>query len=493
MVFPLLDRIREHAEVSPIAPALISLDGCISYGQAFDGVVKIANHFDNLRLPRLSRALINIAHPDLRVLVFAAAIEYGLIPMVAQPSTLKEDFGWDLSIGSPDPVWPDVRPDVVVDQSVLTGRFADARRRIFAERGDDDLSYVTETSGTTGRPKLVAVTHRSHCEFFHNRWRRRFPPGARIATTTGSANKYGIRISLGALYDGATAVTVILDVASALRTINLFNATYLLTTPSYIQRAMDLMEMKGVRCPSINEIQLTGATFDQDLLRRIEANFAARIFVGYGTSEIEVGGIARGQISAKNYVKGYVGAINPELKLIVRGTRANPGAIVIVNDRDLFTRSIVKGKIVQWDQPFYTVPDIGFVENSALYVVGRADEVFNDSGNIKAYSLMAEEVTRIDRVKDVAIVSAASVGDENDIIIGVVADQALDLAGMPMALAQRLLMVGAEKHFRFVQLPEIPRNQQTGKVDRVALLKAYQTQQPDASRSAGAMREAMRR
>ena len=136
MAFSLVDRIKQHADQSPIAPALTGLNGAMTYGLLYDNIAKVANHFDNLRLPRLGRALLNIANPDLRLIVFIAAIDYGLIPLVAHPDTVKANFGWDLVVGGPEPIWPDVMPDILINPEILAGRFADARRRHFAERAD---------------------------------------------------------------------------------------------------------------------------------------------------------------------------------------------------------------------------------------------------------------------------------------------------------------------------------------------------------------------
>jgi acyl-coenzyme A synthetase/AMP-(fatty) acid ligase len=485
MAFRLVELIEQHARENPIAPALISIGGCITYGELADNIAKVANHFDNLRLPKLGRAMLNIAHPDLRLIVFIAALEYGLVPLVAQPDVIKADFGWDLVIGSPEPMWPGLKADVTIDQAVFDGQNADAHRRVFAARADDALAFVSETSGTTGRPKLVAIAQGPYRDFFANKWRRHFHPGGRVSTSIGGWNKYGIRLSTSVLADGAANVTLLLDIPSALSLINLFQTTYLLTTPIYIERMLDLMEMKNISCASVNEIQLTGATFDRDLLARIERGFSASIWVGYGTSELESGGLARGVVTSKDYVKGYVGQINGEIKLVVTGTRSQPDRIVIVNDGDHFTRSISKGKIVKYDQPFYIVPDLGFVENGTLYVAGRADEVFNYSGNLKAYGLIADEVLRLSRAKDVAIVSAASLGSDLDIVIGIVADHPIDFADLGRAVAEWLGLGGAQKHFKFCQLGEIKRNPQTGKVDRVDLIQDYQNA---ASTAGGAAR-----
>jgi acyl-CoA synthetase (AMP-forming)/AMP-acid ligase II len=472
LAFSILDQIKQRAAENPTAPALIGLSGCITYGELVDGITKDANHFADRRLPHLGKALLNIAHPDYRLVIFLAAMEYGLIPMIAQASTLRGNFDWDLAIATPEPISPDVPPDLLIDQDVFTGRFADGRPRTFGQRGDGDLAYVAETSGTTGRPKLVALTYEQFRKRVHI---HRFSAADRVLYSMGAATTTGIGNDTRALAVGAAVVHPSLDVAVSLRLINLYNVNYVGTTPAFIERALDLMELKNIQCRSVRSIRLTGATFTRDLLARIEGRFkGVEIKVGYGASEVR-GGIASGVVSSATYRKGYVGNIREGLTVVCTGTPTNPGGIAVANDRDRFSRAILKGQVIKYDQPFYNLPDIGHLEGSTLYLAGRSDEVLNYGGNIKSYSLIAEEIGRLASVKEVAIVSGASLGHDRDLVIGVVADRPLDLDDLAGRLAERLRFGDdARRHFKFFQTSQIRHNPQTGKLDRVGHLQDYQ-------------------
>ncbi len=472
MAFPLIDQIRQRAVDNPIAPALVSLSGCITYGELSDGVTKIANHFDDRKLPRGGKAFMNFANPDLRLVTMLAAVDYGLIPIFAQPEVVSEDFEFDFVIGSPDPFRPDVPSDVMINESVLAGRLADSRRREFPERADDDLSLVVETSGTTGRPKLIAVTHKAHKSFAARaRPGRRMRPTDRLMSTIGGATRYGVATSELGLSQGAASVAAVRDTPANLRLLNIFNVTHLLTTPGFMERALDFMELNNVWCRTVEEISLTGAMFSPSLLKRIESRFDAQISVAYGTSE--VGGIARGVITSESFAKGYVGEINPELKFMVTGDKGQPGRITLANDVERFTKYINKGRIVQYEQPFLEIPDLGYIDGSRMYLVGRSDEVYNHSGNVMAYGAIADEIARLADVKDVGIVSGASLGDDRDLIVAVVADQRLNLDDLSNRLLSKLGWGGAKRFLKFCQLDEIRRSE-SGKIDRAALVRAYQ-------------------
>jgi acyl-coenzyme A synthetase/AMP-(fatty) acid ligase len=218
---------------------------------------------------------------------------------------------------------------------------------------------------------------------------------------------------------------------------------------------------------------LTGAFVGRDFLRRVEKHLAAEIWIGYGASEV-ANGISSGRVSSTSYVKGYVGTINPSLTLITTGTKEQPGRIVLVNDKDRFARTIHKGKVIAHEGPFFEVADLGYVEGSHLYLVGRADEVYNYSGHIVAYSAIEETIAALAPVSESAVVSGASLGDDLDLVIGVVASDELDLDDLARRLAERLGLVAARPHFKFARVGEIKRNPQSGKIDRQALIRDYQ-------------------
>jgi acyl-coenzyme A synthetase/AMP-(fatty) acid ligase len=478
MAFALIDRIAQHAQANAVAPALAGPTEAVTYAELTDRIVKIANRFDDLKLPRLAKALINIANPDLRITVMLAALDYGLVPILAQPTSLKGNLEWDLVIASAEPIWADVRADVAIDDSLFSGRLADGKRRQFPARADNDIAYVVETSGTTGRPKLVAVDQLRHSNRIRNviagsdqpgvpGW---FLPDDRFITSIGGATQMGVGTYEKLLAAGATSISSPLNPAAFLRLINLYNVTHIATTPRFIDEAMEMMDASNTRCPTVRLIRLTGSMFGLQLIRRLEERFSAEVRVGYGTSE--VGGIAGGRVTSKTFVRGYCGKVHPALQLMTAGTRENPGRLTLVNDPVNFTKYITGGRTLLNEQPLYELPDLGYVEDGHLYLVGRADEVYNFSGTIRAYSLFEEEIARLANVKDVAVVNGAALGNDLDLVIGIVADRPIDLGLLGDRLAQRLGLTPARKHFRICQLDQIRRTA-AGKVDRAQLVRDY--------------------
>jgi acyl-coenzyme A synthetase/AMP-(fatty) acid ligase len=230
------------------------------------------------------------------------------------------------------------------------------------------------------------------------------------------------------------------------------------------------MEQHHLKAPAVKGINLTGSLVSPELVKRIEANFAARIRIGYGTSE--VAGITGAIVTAASFERGYVGEVRHGVTLVSAGTRDEPAPVVIVNRPGASTKNIVGGKILTDDSPTVTLPDLGFIEGKSLFLVGRADEVYNFSGNKLPYDVLQREIERQALVKDVGIVGGGAIGRDDDLIVAVAAAEPLDLAGLAGRVLAALDWARAAGHVHFFQVPLVPRNAM-GKVDRRGVLHLY--------------------
>ena len=132
----------------------------IGYATLLDAIARISNHFaDRCAKPR-AKLFINVADPDLRLAVTIAAMHCGMIPFalleIGEP---RAEVDYDYVIGAAKLQVPDLKPDLTIDDAVLSGRLADPVLREFPELPDDALLLIGSTTGTTGRRKLVAETY----------------------------------------------------------------------------------------------------------------------------------------------------------------------------------------------------------------------------------------------------------------------------------------------------------------------------------------------
>ena len=171
-----VEGIAAAAGRNPAAPALITGNRSIAYGELLDALARVSNHFVGRGLPPRAKLFLNIGDPDLRLIVTIAAMHAGFIPFVLlEIGALAEQVDYDFVVGAAVPHLPDLACDLTIDQSVIGGKLSDGRLREFPEQPDDAILLIGATSGSTGRPKLLAETYGR----FRRRARRVVPCPAR--------------------------------------------------------------------------------------------------------------------------------------------------------------------------------------------------------------------------------------------------------------------------------------------------------------------------
>ena len=296
----------------------------------------------------------------------------------------------------------------------------------------------------------------------------------RLLCTLGDVTFAGLVTALQTLAVGATFLRMSRDRRETLKFVNLYDANRIKTTPGTLGELMDAMDKAGIACPSVRQIMLVGGLIDRQLLERVTHHFESEITVAYGATEI--GRISSGVIDPSNFEPGYVGELFPEMKIATSGTRSDPAPLVIVRDEaTAYVPYYVNGKVVPLNGPFYTLPDVGFIEDGRLYLLGRDDEVLNISGNKVAYSVIDSGLRAMPGVRDVAIVSAAGVGDPSGLIIGVVAEEDADLTKLAHRVREIVKAPETAERVRLFRIAEIPRNA-FGKTDRGRVTAAYRRQ-----------------
>ncbi|MFO1183618.1 MAG: class I adenylate-forming enzyme family protein [Bauldia sp.] len=472
--------IKAAAERNAFAPALITGARLVTYGELLGVVARVSNHLADRGLRPGTKVFLNIGDADFRLTVIVACLHCGLIPFIFENiAGAGDDIDHDLVIGA-EVLWsPDLKPDIVIGQSVLSGGGSDPKLREFPDRGPEEVLFVGSTTGTTGRPKLVAETAGA----FDRKRALRVPPRGgsirtamlntsdRFLSTLGDLTKYGFSLGLQALMAGATHVRSLRDFGDLLKLINIVGVTTMMTTPDVASALMDRMDDLPARCPSVRWIGLSGSLFHRALIDRLEHRFpGATLAVLYGTAE--VGRITAGTVTSADFEVGYVGELHPEVRVASTGTRADPQPITILNSPDRHSPRYVRGKLIPVAEATYTLPDLGFLEGPHLYLVGRDDEVFNADGNKTAFSIIEGDLRAAPGVTDVGIVAGNLVGDFLGLVVAVAGAGPLDVAALADRVAICARAPGLRRRIHLFQIASVPRNA-TGKIDRNAIARAY--------------------
>ena len=353
-----VEGIAAAARLNPAAPALITGNRSITYGELLEAVARISNHFAARGLPARAKLFLNIGDPDLRLIVTIAAMHAGFIPFVLlEIGELAEQVDYDFVVGAAVPHLPDLACDLTIDQTVLGGKLSDGTLREFPEQPDDAILFIGATSGSTGRPKLVAETY--GCFRLRARQRGSLPAegdlaigpwyglmyGDRLLCTLGDVTAAGLTAALQALTVGAAFLRLNRDRRETLKIINLYVANRIKTTPGTLGELMDNMEKGNIGCPSVRRIQLLGGLIDRQLMARVARHFDAEVSVVYGATEI--GRIAGGVLDPETFEPGYVGELFAEMKIVTDGTRSDPAPLTAIRgEGSTFISYYVNGKTV---------------------------------------------------------------------------------------------------------------------------------------------------
>ncbi|MBL9103790.1 MAG: AMP-binding protein [Myxococcales bacterium] len=262
----------------------------------------------------------------------------------------------------------------------------------------DDLFNIMYTSGTTGMPKGIALTHRIRAHYatvLASAWRM---TAASVALHTGAMVFNGAFVTLmPALFAGAAYIVhPQFDVAAFLRTVEGERVTHVMLVPSQIAAILESPGFDPARLTSLEVLLSLGAPLPLAHRDRIEAALPGRMHELYGLTEGFVTILDRADAVRK---RGSVGVPPPFFDLRIVDEQRVPVAVGEVGEiagkgpflmpgyygkPELTARTIVDGWLL--------TGDLGRVdEDGFLYLVDRVKDMI-DSGGVKIYPHDIEEV-----------------------------------------------------------------------------------------------------
>jgi long-chain acyl-CoA synthetase len=189
---------------------------------------------------------------------------------------------------------PSVRHVVCVDGADVEGVVVDFASLAGAEPmpaphdcAEDDVAVILYTSGTTGVPKGVLLSHRNLVSMAR---------AAHQATDLGDghvglaalplSHSYGISATLASSFRKATAVMLRwFDAAESLRVIEEFKVTVTALVPTMMVYLLDHPDAATRDTSSLQWVVSGGAALPVEVQREFEQRFGCTILQGYGLSE----------------------------------------------------------------------------------------------------------------------------------------------------------------------------------------------------------------
>lgn len=238
------------------------------------------------------------------------------------------------------------------------------------------------TSGSTGNPKLVALTYKNLISRFRQHTKT-FSRRDRVISFFPMFSAVGFYSFLDSLRRGKTYVGSG-SFEFTMEQIKKWKIDTIISSPAAVEDFLDLAQEAGVRLDSIKKIICTGGLLTDKLASRIKDYFACKVFIHYGSTEIgkvtvtdfdsrqteaDQGRVLRGVAVDIVDDEGNLLGVGHEGRVRIR--THHPSSYL---SEDLGSRPVM-------DNGYFYPGDVGSITaDRRLQIVGRRDLVANLSG-----------------------------------------------------------------------------------------------------------------
>ena len=351
--------------------------------------------------------------------------------------------------------------------------------------GAEDLYCLFYTSGTTGRPKGVMLSHRSILQVSWNLLMEIGPVdiGEKALLMQPLSHGAGFFILPQFMKGGCSVIMRHFEPREVLRLAALHEVEMIKLIPTMLQRILRVPDLESFRLPRLRAMVYGASPMPQEPLRRaIEVFGAGKLVQIYGQSECPV------TLTVLHANEHHLDTAHPQ-RLLSAGRPWSTVEVKVIDDTGREVPPGGVGEVVlrgphmmsgYWKRPDLTAEvmrdgwlrtkDIGRVdEHGFVYLLGRKDEMIISGG----YNIAPREVEDV-LYRHGSIQEAAVVGEPDEewgqavvayVVLRDGSDEATGLTGFARD------ELGFKRPKRFYRMAELPKNA-AGKIQKNALKPA---------------------
>jgi malonyl-CoA/methylmalonyl-CoA synthetase len=435
------------------------------------------------------RIAVQVEKTPQAVLLYLACLRAGLVMLPLNTAYRADELAYFVGDATPaiviaDPAKTEIQQIATAHRLPLLTLDAEGRGSLMdamgehttyptEARGHDDLAAILYSSGTTGRPKGVMLTHgnlASNAAALHAAWQ--FKPTDVLLHALPVFHVHGLFVALNTTLMNGTGMIFHhrFDADEVLA--DLPQATVFMGVPTYYTRLLAHPELTRDRCRHMRAFFCGSAPLLEDTFRQFEARTGHQIVERYGMTE---SGIITSMRLDRSRRPGVVGWPLPGVDVRIVGD-GDTGEIQIRGP------NVFKG---YWNKPEKTAEDIvdgwfktgdlgRFEPDGCVAIVGRAKDMMI-SGGFNVYPKEIEaEIDALPGVTESAVVGMPhpDFGEAGLAVITLAPGASLDEAAARAALRAKLANYKVPK--MFVVADTLPRNAM-GKVQKNVLRDTYRT------------------
>ena len=474
----IVDPILFHCKSIPLAAAICAPGqnmGLISYGRLHQAINNVGKKGIAAGVKRGSIVAVLIEDRILDAAITLGLMRIGAVTFEGRGTQFANGLKVDAIIT--DRPYPGIAPNtniILVDRSWMTGDGEPLTDQRHYQGSEDDLCRIILTSGTTGEPKAVGVTHKllaRRIARHHYMLGNQLSQSMRLHCDFSFGASLGIQFLIYMLWKGGTLFCGGGDIDATIQTFDLYKVQALLGSPASLAVYTKFYELNK-QAHSRFELAIAGGSqLHRSLSERARARFCTNVVAAYGATEISMVATAPAHMIAD--VEGAVGYVTPDVSIEIvddGGRPVPPGADGIVRILSPFNVNGYLGSAGRTESAFrdgYFYPgDFGHLTTDGLLVItGRAEAVMNIAGDKAKPEAIEAVLTSFPGVEDAAVVAIKDEFGMDRVcaaIVGASVDQRALRAHCERRLRSMLVPI------RFVPVNKLPRNEM-GKLERPAI------------------------
>jgi acyl-coenzyme A synthetase/AMP-(fatty) acid ligase len=350
----------------------------------------------------------------------------------------------------------------------------------------DDLCRVILTSGTTGEPKGVPISHRLFADRIYRHttvFGARLADCRRIYCDMPITTSPGFRFLLATLWRGGTYFLPGDSFESTLTAMEQYQTQCVVAPPSGLELLLKWFEVTPAYQSNLQVVLTAGDILSRELSRRVRARLCSHLVSFYGSTEANT--TASAPAHQIDHVAGAVGYLVPGVRAQIvdrNGVELPPGSEGLLRIRSEFAVNHYLGDPSGSERVFrdgwFQPGDLATLDAEGLLVItGRDKNVLNTGGDKINPERVEAVVAAFPGVAEVAVTSLPNAIGNHEIVAVVVGNGEIDLEALGRHCAAQLSpqFVPAQ----FAMTDRLPRNAM-GKIDRHQLAERIRASRADA-------------